>query len=339
MSINNDVAEEFESELLCIDEFENVKIISQYNDKTTNIGKISQHKELIVENVPNISQDNDKRKVKNIRKISHYSDKDQNAQFARRFGLDNYEIELPAKRSQREKISRDNNDNQSGDKLSHRDTCNYVNSECTGTSTLSSAPRQQQITNDDNLCSIKNTVLSATKSGDELIKNGVCVPEAANLVANCKCLAKNPTSGGNIKTGDVWWNARLHLVTFKKGVLVTATVHWEDKHGENGKKLVEIPWCNINLIDNCGKTKRIKKPTNFYTPNKEQDDNFNSVEKETAVWATDMHKIYKWSVGERDNYGDAFAKLDDKWLVEMIVSCKKRNKYNFSNINQQATYL
>jgi len=69
MSINNDVAEEFESELLCIDESEKVKINSQYKDKNTNIGKISQPKQLIVENVPNISQDNDKRKVKNIRKI------------------------------------------------------------------------------------------------------------------------------------------------------------------------------------------------------------------------------------------------------------------------------
>ena len=167
----------------------------------------------------------------------------------------------------------------------------------------------------------KKIVLSATKSGDELIKNGVCVPEAANLEANCKCLAINSTSGGKIKTGDMWWNARLHLVTFKKGVLVTGTVHWDDKHGQNGKKLVEIPWGKINLIDNCGKTKRNRKPTNFYTPNKEQDDNFNSVGKETAVWATDMHKIYKCSVGG-DGYGDAFAKLDDKSCIEIIASCK-----------------
>ena len=95
------------------------------------------------------------------------------------------------------------------------------------------------------------------------------------------------------------------------------------------KKLVEIPWCNILPIDNCGKSKRNRKATNFYTPNKNQDDNFNSVDKETAVWAADMHKIYKWSVGERDNYGDAFAKLDDKWCVEMIVSCKKEINTTF----------
>ena len=331
MSINNDVAEEFESELLRINckisqpkqlMVETVQKISQDNDKNINIGKIVLPKQMIVENVTNMSQENDKRKVKNIAKKSHYSDRDQNAKFAHRFGLDMAEIELPANRSQRKKISCDYNDNQSDDKLSHSDTFNYVNSDCSGTSTLSSAPRQQQITNHDNLGSIKCTVLTAAKSGDELIKNGVYVPEAANLEANCKCLAINSTSGGNIKTGDVFWNARLHSVTFKKGVLVSGTVHWEDKHGQNGKKMVEIPWGKINLIDNCGKSQRIRKQTNFYIPNKEQDDNFNSVDKETAVWASDMHKIYKWSVGDRDNYGDAFAKLDDKWYVEMIVSCK-----------------
>jgi len=75
MSITNDVAEEFESESLCIDEFENVKIILQDNDKATNIQNISLPKHRIVENVQNISHDNDKRKVKNIGKITHYSDK------------------------------------------------------------------------------------------------------------------------------------------------------------------------------------------------------------------------------------------------------------------------
>ena len=110
---------------------------------------------------------------------------------------------------------------------------------------------------------------------------------------------------------------------------MSGTVHWEDKHGKNGKQMVEIPWGKIKLIDDGGKSQRLRKHTRFYSPNKEQDDNFNSVENETAVWTTDMQTIYKWSVGERDNYGDAFAKIDEKGLVQMIVSCKKERNTMF----------
>jgi len=67
-----------------------------------------------------------------------------------------------------------------------------------------------------------------------------------------------------------------------RGKVVAGTVKWENKIG--GKdKLVELPWSNIEEVNNCGRGRRNRTTTNFYTPNLVQDDKFNSVERETTV--------------------------------------------------------
>ena len=88
--------------------------------------------------------------------------------------------------------------------------------------------------------------------------------------------------------------------------------------------MVELPWSNIEEVNNCGRGRRNRTTTNFYTPNLVQDDKFNSVERETTVWAPHMQHIYKHSVGVRDDYGDAFVRLDDESIRHIIQSCNRQ---------------
>ena len=61
--------------------------------------------------------------------------------------------------------------------------------------------------------------------------------------------------------------------------------------------------------------------TNFYTTNLVQNNTFNSVARERTGWAAYMQQIYKFSEGVTNDYGDAFAKLDDESIMKILQTC------------------
>ena len=61
--------------------------------------------------------------------------------------------------------------------------------------------------------------------------------------------------------------------------------------------------------------------TNFYTTNLVQNNKFNSVLRERTGWAAYMQQIYKFSEGVTNDYGDAFAKLDDESIMNILQTC------------------
>ena len=132
--------------------------------------------------------------------------------------------------------------------------------------------------------------------------------------------AKDQRTNINQRNRNVWWNAHLMHVRFRKGKLVAGTVMWDDKIG--GKdKVVELPWDHIEPISQCGRGKRNKTTTNFYTTNLVQNNKFNSVLRERTGWAAYMQQIYKFSQGVTNDYGDAFARLDDESIMNIIETC------------------
>ena len=85
--------------------------------------------------------------------------------------------------------------------------------------------------------------------------------------------------------------------------------------------MVDLSWDNIDQHDKCGRGMRNKTTTNLYTTNLSKNDMFNSVLRERTGWAAYMQQIYKFSQGVTNDYGDAFEKLDDESIMNIIEAC------------------
>ena len=162
----------------------------------------------IVEHGDNLSINNDVvvqvgNKSPNKQIECEMEDYRRTTELSNRCGLCNNEIVLTGKPTPNENITSDVNDNESGDKMSLSDCFNYVDSSCSGTSTLKSAPKHMQIhqmkhDEKSTIPVINSNVLSDSKSGDEIIKDGIYPLNAVNMEHYCTVQAKVRTSGSDI---------------------------------------------------------------------------------------------------------------------------------------------